>query len=64
MMEMLKRVEAFPEFNIVIFDNETILNKPIEDWPLCDCLISFFSSGFPLKKVHFIFIFQIKLQLE
>lgn len=27
-----------------------ILNDPIEEWPICDCLLAFFSMGFPIKK--------------
>lgn len=27
-----------------------IFQTPVEDWPICDCLISFHSNGFPLDK--------------
>lgn len=27
-----------------------IIQDPVEDWPICDCLISFHSKGFPLEK--------------
>ena len=30
---------------IVTFGNDMILNKPVEEWPLCDCLMAFHSSG-------------------
>ena len=45
-------LQRLPEnlFEIVIFGDDTIFNKPIEQWPRVDCLISFFSSGFPLEK--------------
>jgi inositol-hexakisphosphate/diphosphoinositol-pentakisphosphate 1-kinase len=35
---------------IVKWNNETIQNKPIEEWPHVDVLIGFYSSGFPLQK--------------
>ena len=30
---------------------QVILNEPIEKWPVCDVLMSWFSKGFPLEKV-------------
>lgn len=34
----------------VVFPEEVILNEPVERWPLCDCLISFHATDFPLHK--------------
>lgn len=51
MKEILKRLEDYFEYiSPLVFEESTILNKPIEEWPLCDCLISFHSKGFPLSK--------------
>ncbi len=50
MYNLLKRLDSFGEFNIVIFGDNVILEDPISSWPSCDFLISFFSSGFPLNK--------------
>ena len=33
-----------------VFDEDTILNKPVEEWPIVNGLVSFFSHGFPLEK--------------
>ncbi|KAL4488441.1 hypothetical protein ABPG72_013009 [Tetrahymena utriculariae] len=38
------------DFEIIIFDEEIIFKKSIQDWPIVDCLISWFSEGFPLQK--------------
>lgn len=52
MKEILTRLGAWGEFEIVKFGDDAILNKPVEEWPRCDCLLSWFSDGFPLKKVQ------------
>lgn len=49
MKEILSRMPS-ALFRIVFFGDHTILHSPVEDWPKCDALIAFFSSGFPLDK--------------
>nr|XP_005163091.1 inositol hexakisphosphate and diphosphoinositol-pentakisphosphate kinase 1 isoform X4 [Danio rerio] len=50
MTEILERLCKFEYITVVIFPEEVILGEPVEKWPLCDCLISFHSKGFPLDK--------------
>ncbi|XP_027871450.1 inositol hexakisphosphate and diphosphoinositol-pentakisphosphate kinase 2 isoform X22 [Xiphophorus couchianus] len=48
MTQILERLCRFEYITVVIFPEDTILNEPVDKWPLCDCLISFHSKGFPL----------------
>ncbi|KAM8892590.1 inositol hexakisphosphate and diphosphoinositol-pentakisphosphate kinase 1 isoform 2-T2 [Spinachia spinachia] len=50
MTEILERLCKFDYIDVVIFPEGVILEEPVERWPLCDCLISFHSKGFPLDK--------------
>ena len=50
MSNILDRMISTGKFTVLIFGDNVLLNEPIEDWPKCDFLISFFSSGFPIVK--------------
>ncbi|XP_078286185.1 inositol hexakisphosphate and diphosphoinositol-pentakisphosphate kinase 2 isoform X2 [Rhinoraja longicauda] len=50
MTQILERLCKFEFISVVIFNEDVVLNEPVENWPVCDCLISFHSKGFPLDK--------------
>ena len=50
MKNILDNLEKFTEFKIIIFSEEIIFKQEIEDWPIVDALIIFFSDGFPFNK--------------
>ena len=37
-------------FDVTVFGDDCLLNKPVEEWPVVECLISFFSGHFPIEK--------------
>ncbi|CAM9421282.1 unnamed protein product [Chrysoparadoxa australica] len=51
---MQRMLSKLPQnrFEVVVFGDECILHKPVSQWPLSDCLIAFFSAGFPLEKAQ------------
>ena len=38
------------QFRIEVFDERIVAEAPVEQWPLCDALIAFYSDRFPLDK--------------
>ncbi|GMH30492.1 hypothetical protein Nepgr_032335 [Nepenthes gracilis] len=52
MGHILDRLKSFGEFEIMIFGDKVILHDPVESWPICDCLIAFYSTGYPLEKAE------------
>ncbi|XP_014679838.1 PREDICTED: inositol hexakisphosphate and diphosphoinositol-pentakisphosphate kinase 2-like [Priapulus caudatus] len=52
MKEILERLENWKYIQTLIFDEDQILQEPVEKWPVCECLISFHSQDFPLRKAQ------------
>ena len=39
-------------FEIIVFGDKCLLEQPVEEWPVVDCLIAFYSTGYPLNKAQ------------
>ena len=49
MKEILSRLPK-DSFEIVIVGDECILNSPVDEWPVVEVLITFYSTRFPTEK--------------
>lgn len=52
MQSILQRLRKSADFHIVEFPEEMILQRDVLEWPVVDCLIAFYSTGYPLAKVR------------
>uniref|UniRef100_A0A7S4GK18 Inositol hexakisphosphate and diphosphoinositol-pentakisphosphate kinase n=1 Tax=Eutreptiella gymnastica TaxID=73025 RepID=A0A7S4GK18_9EUGL len=50
MKAILARMTSYGDFVMKVFDDQIILEEPVEQWPIVDALISFHSDGFPYEK--------------
>eukprot|EP01084_Bolivina_argentea_P087321 157712_1 len=48
---VISRIKAYGDIEIIPFGDINILHKPIEEWPRCDVLIAYSSKGYPIQKV-------------
>lgn len=39
-------------FDVIIFGDDLLNTAPIDAWPVVDCLMSWYSTGFPLEKAR------------
>mmetsp|Transcript_19998 Transcript_19998/g.30056 ORF Transcript_19998/g.30056 Transcript_19998/m.30056 type:complete len:1132 (-) Transcript_19998:526-3921(-) len=51
MAEILSRLDE-KLFHVIFFGDDTLLNQPVDLWPVCDALIAFYSNGYPLDKAR------------
>ena len=51
MQKILKNLKKFEEFKLVYFNEDLIFDTDIENWPIVESMIVFFSTGFPFNKV-------------
>ncbi|KIW71690.1 hypothetical protein PV04_03825 [Phialophora macrospora] len=48
--QLLTRLLSPGELEVVVFGDKVILENDVEDWPLCDFFLAWYSDGFPVEK--------------
>ena len=51
MQQILDFIREFNDFDLIEFKEEMIFNKEVEEWPIVESMIVFYSTGFPYYKV-------------
>ena len=51
MQQILEFINNFNDFELIEFTEDIIFNKEVENWPIVEAMIVFFSTGFPYSKV-------------
>ena len=51
MQQILDFIREFNDFELIEFKEEMIFNKEVEEWPIVESMIVFYSTGFPYYKV-------------
>ena len=51
MQQILEFISSFNDFELIEFTEELIFNEEVENWPIVESMIVFFSTGFPYSKV-------------
>ena len=51
MQQILDFIKEFNDFDLIEFKEEMIFNTEVEEWPIVESMIVFYSTGFPYSKV-------------
>ena len=51
MQQILEFIKNFNDFDLIEFTEDLIFNEEVENWPVVESMIVFFSTGFPYSKV-------------
>jgi len=49
---VISRIRAYGDIEIVNFGDQVLLHQPIEEWPRCDVMAAYFSTGYPTERVQ------------
>ena len=52
MKQILKNLINYGEFTVITIEEQIFMNEEPENWPVVDCLITFYSVGFPYSKME------------
>ena len=51
MQQILDFIKEFNDFDLIEFKEEMLFNQEVEEWPIVESMIVFYSTGFPYSKV-------------